>query len=88
MAFSDVALLASDPDFTQRVAACAAIEKVLGDPSAWASGQRWAMAAMPGFGDAYASALASGVERPGWDAAVITDAQILSAVQAISNPGE
>ena len=84
MAYSDQALLSIDQDFTNRLAACAAVEVTLGDqqPVDWAVRNRWAIAAAPGFADAYASALASGVERPGNDPAVISDAQILSAVQA------
>jgi hypothetical protein len=43
------------------------------------------MAAQPGFGDAYASALAADppVERPGNDPGVITDGMILGAVQSL-----
>lgn len=87
MAYSDVALLAADYDFQLRVSACIAVETAdqSDAPSApmWAADHAWQMAAQPGFGDAYASALASGVERPGNDPAVISDPQILSAVQAI-----
>lgn len=87
MAYSDIALLAQDYDFQLRVAACYTTE-TLGDPGSgsapgWAADHGWDMAAQPGFGDAYASALASGVERPGNDPSVITDPQILGGVQAI-----
>jgi hypothetical protein len=41
------------------------------------------MAAAPGFADAYASAVAGGVPAPGRDPSVISDAQILSAIQAL-----
>jgi hypothetical protein len=44
------------------------------------------MAAQPGFGDAYAYALANGNPAPGKDDTVITDEQILSAVQSILIP--
>ena len=43
------------------------------------------MAASPGFADAYEYALNTDVERPGNDPAVITDGQILAAVQALVN---
>jgi hypothetical protein len=86
MAYSDVSLLAVDYDFQNRTAACAATEGTSDNPPSWAAEHAWEMASQPGFGDAYASALESGVERPGWDAAVISDAQILSAVQAIAAP--
>lgn len=89
MAYTDLALLAGDTDFSTRVAACVASETVANpdvgyaDPFTWARDHTWKVAAQPGFADAYASALASSNPRPGWDASVITDAQILSAVQAI-----
>lgn len=83
MAFADQALLSQDLDFQQRLTACAAGENI-GDtaPTAWAATFIWNIAAAPGLGDKYASALASGVERPGWDASVISDGDILSAVQS------
>jgi hypothetical protein len=91
MAYYDQALLAQDWDFTQRVASSAAIEIDLGDtqPLAWAAEHIWIIAAAPGFADAYSSAIAGGVENPGRDPAVISDGQILAAVQAIppDNPG-
>lgn len=88
MAYSDVALLANDFDFTQRTAGAIAQEQIdLGDFNAigWASGHNWEMAGQPGFGDAYGYAVLNNVNRPGNDPSVITDAQILSAVQSIVN---
>jgi len=87
VAYSDIALLAEDFDFKQRVAAAYATE-TLDDSSheiapRWAQDHAWETAAQPGFGDAYASALAGNVERPGNDPSVISDEQILAAVQAI-----
>lgn len=86
MAYFDIALLTQDADFAQRVAACYATEGGGIDPASWAAQHAWDIAAQPGFGDAYASALAGGVERPGKDPAVISDAQILSAVQPLLEP--
>lgn len=84
MAYSDQALLAVDSDFHQRISACYAVEgPKTHQPTSWASDHIWWLAAAPGFADAYAYALATGVERPGNDPAVITDPQILSAVQAL-----
>lgn len=86
MAYSDVALLANDFDFTQRTAGAIAQEQIdLGEFNAigWATGHNWEMAGMPGFGDAYGYAVLTGIVRPGNDPAVITDAQILSAIQLI-----
>ena len=50
----------------------------------WAATHVWAVAAAPGFADAYSSALAGGVPTPGRDPAVITDAMLLGAVQALA----
>lgn len=87
MAYYDVALLGADAAFLARVAACYAGEPDTdADPASWAATHSWALASTPGFGDAYASALASGVENPGADASVISDAQILSAVQPLIGP--
>jgi hypothetical protein len=91
VAYYDIAQLSGDADFIARTAAAYATES-LTDPerdnaSNWATLHAWDMAAAPGFGDAYASAIAGNVERPGKDPAVITDAQILSAIQAIMGAG-
>jgi hypothetical protein len=87
MAYHDVFLLTQDFDFLARVTACYAVETLGQDnaenPNAWATVHIWDMAAQPDFGDAYAYALNTGNTEPGKDPAVITDAQILSAVQAI-----
>lgn len=88
MAYSDVAALAADRDFALRTVACVAIETSGQngnpvDPGSWQAQHSWDMAAMPGFGEAYASALAGNVENPGKDQSVISDLQILSAVQSI-----
>jgi hypothetical protein len=81
MAYFDIAQMSADLDLTSRVAACAAQENIP-DPRGWAADNMLTIAASPGWGDAWASAIAGGNESPGRDAAVITDAQILSAVQA------
>jgi hypothetical protein len=88
MAFSDQALLSNDQDFTQRLAACAAVEVELGDeqPLYWAARNVWLIAAAPGFADDYASAIAAGVARPGNDQAVISDDELRAAVQAHNPP--
>lgn len=90
MAYYDTARLKTDTEFLERSAACYATEQdpaaggvYLVDPDLWATRNAWAMASQPGFGDAYASALVAGNEHPGSDPAVITDAQVLSAVQSL-----
>jgi hypothetical protein len=87
MAYSDIALLAVDNDFINRIAACASSEgeKEL-PPDQWANAHRWELAGTPGFGDKYSSAIAGGIARPGNDPAVISDADILSAVQPLLTP--
>jgi hypothetical protein len=85
MAYSDVALLAQDNDFILRTRACVS-EEGEADPITWSNDHQWQMAGAPGFGDAYASAIASGVPRPGNDPSVISDPQILSAVQFLRTP--
>ena len=87
MAYSSVSLLAQDYDFINRVAACAANEvSKTYQPLQWASEHIWWIAAAPGFDEAYQYAIETDVERPGWDPAVITDGQILAAVQALVVP--
>ena len=95
MSYSSQAALSVDPHFTNRVSACAAVEipnsglattpPVPTGPE-WAGRYIWAVAAAPGFADAYEYALNTSVEDPGKDPAVITDAQILAAVQGLLPP--
>jgi hypothetical protein len=82
MAYSDIALLAADNDFANRSAACASTQGI-SPPMEWANNHRWEMAGTPSFGDKYASAIANGIERPGNDPSVISDPDILSAVQSL-----
>ena len=92
MAYADISMLQQDPDFQRRVMACYAVETLSidagPDPASWQAQNSWDMAAQPGFGEAYASALAADppVERPGNDPGVITDGMILSAVQGLIAP--
>lgn len=88
MAYFDQAQLSRDGDFNMRLAAAAQLEIALGEQHAldWAGEHQWEVGASPGFGDAYASAVAAGVERPGADPSVISDAMILSAVQTLFPP--
>jgi hypothetical protein len=85
MAYSDVALLTQDNDFIQRVRACVSSEGEL-EPIEWTEQHIWQMAGMPGFGDKYASAILNGIQRPGNDQSVISDGDILSAVQSLRIP--
>lgn len=97
MGYYDVALLAADQDFASRTTAAYA-QEALGEewwinPPGWQAQHNWQMAAAPGFGDKYAYALAQEPPNPapGKDPSVISDAEILAAVQFIlnaENPGE
>ena len=86
--------IASSPGMRVRVAQCAAQENVPGDPDQWTTDNRRDWASAPGWEDAWASAMASHPDDgdpdtpaydPGRDEAVITDAMILSQVQAMKN---
>lgn len=79
MSYYDGYLLGTDQDFTNRIGFAAETE---GLGFQWGIDHRMSIAAAPGFSDAYASALAGGVPNPGRDQAVISDAQLLSAIQA------
>lgn len=74
-----------------RVTACAAKEGVTDGASQpainvdqWVWDNRWEWASAPGWGAAFEYAELSGNEDPGADPAVITDAMILSQVQAMT----
>lgn len=82
MAYWDISAMSVDADLQRRVQACAAQEQD-GDPYAWTAANMLRLAASPGWADKWASAIAAGVPDPGRDPAVITDGDILSAVQAI-----
>jgi hypothetical protein len=86
MAYSDQALLAQDIDFALRTAAAASTEGLVPvgtQATLWAADHIWRLSAAPGFAADYASALAAGIPRPGNDESVISDAELLSAIQAL-----
>lgn len=82
MSYSTLSQLANDADFLDRVTACAATQGIR-QADKWAEDSRWAMAAQPGFDESYAYAVAFENPSPGMDLSVITDEQILAAVQAL-----
>ena len=82
MGYWDIALMANDSDLQQRVKASAAQEFPGENLDVWLNEHIWQVTASPGWGEAWASAVAGGVANPGRDAGVITDGMILSAVQA------
>jgi len=85
MAYLDVHAMTTNASLHGRLAAAAATEGAPGDPDLWVSTNRYALASAPGWGDAWASAVAGEVEDPGADPGVITDPMILAQVQAILN---
>jgi hypothetical protein len=84
MGYWEQSVLSQDIDFIHRVASCAAVERPAEDALSWAANNSWRVSAAPGFADAYSSALAGGVPNPGRDPSVISDGQILSAVQGLT----
>lgn len=89
MSYLDIAHMTTSVSLQSRLAAAAAQEQGSGAelapdmPEVWASVNRWKLAAAPGWADAWASAEAGNIEDPGADEGVITDAMILSQVQAV-----
>lgn len=89
MSYNSIAALAKDENLRLRVAACISTQSGYEPPA----GQdhplsisdyfRWKLAGSPGWGDAYAYAIANEIENHGKDESVITDAMILSAVQLV-----
>lgn len=79
--------IADDLDMKIRVAQCAAEQgcstDAALDPDLWTYEWRRVWSSSPGWSEAWESALASDNPSPGSDPAVITDAQILSQVQAM-----
>lgn len=83
MSYKTIALMAQDEDLKQRIHAAVAEQGGSFHEVEFApGGGLWKIAASPGWGAAYDSALAGNVERPSWNEGVITDGMILSAVQA------
>jgi hypothetical protein len=85
MSLSAVAEIASSVSLRERIIACAAQEGEP-DPVQWARDHVWAIAASPGWDDNWDYAKASSTPNTNPDIGgrddVITDAAILSAVQA------
>lgn len=79
MGYYDGWLLANDQDYMNRVGFASEQE---GRGFEWGIERRYAIAASPGFAAAYSAAIAAGTESPGRDESVISDLQILAAIQA------
>ena len=87
MSYNHIADAAQDSDLRRRVAACFA-QQTTGteQPEALASVHMWRIAADNDIAAAYAYGVDTNVANPGRDEAVVTDAAILAAVDAIVNP--
>lgn len=89
MSYLDIAHMTTSASLQGRLAAAAAQEQESGAvlspdmPEVWASVNRWKLCAAPGWDAAWASAEAGGDEDPGANEGAITDAMILSQVQAV-----
>jgi hypothetical protein len=81
MSYSSINLCVNDGAFMGRLIACCADEGEE-NPYQVAESLKWDVATADDIEAAYASALAAENPNPGGDEAVITDQQILSAVQA------
>lgn len=86
MGYWDIAQMAADKDLQQRVTACAAQEQDE-NPAQWMADHMMKLAAQPGWDAAWEYAVAANNPAPGRDAAVISDGQILSGVQAVIGAG-
>lgn len=88
MSYASIAAMATSGSLQNRVAACAATQDLGGLPAPqWAAGNLLAIVAQPGWADAWDAAVAA--QNPnvnpdtGYRNDVITDAMILSGVQAV-----
>ena len=84
MSYRTQAVMAQDNYLLLRITACAAGEGI-DTPRRWAGERNWVFSAQPGWDASYAYAIATNVQDPGNSEVVITDGQILSAVQAVVN---
>lgn len=78
-----ISVISDDVFMQRRVAACAAQQGITQDPdpTVWTFERRYTWAAAPGWAQKWDSAVAGGIEQPGADPAVITDADVLAVVQ-------
>ena len=84
MTYNAIAAAAQDHDLRQRVAACFAQETTGPEqPPALAELHMWRIVANGPIADAYSYAVATDVPNPGKDEAVVTDANILAAVEDV-----
>jgi hypothetical protein len=89
MSYNSVAEMAATPSLINRIAAAAATQGIE-NPSGWAGMHMWEFAASPGWGDKWDTARANWSINVNPDIGirtdVITDDDILAAVQEIRQP--
>lgn len=83
MSYSDIADITESTSLRRRLHAAAAQEGKPKPVEVWVSTYIWEIASSPGWAAAWASAVAGDIEDPGADEGVITDAQILAAIQPL-----
>lgn len=92
-AYLAISQIATDQFMNDRVRACAAQQQVP-DPATWTLANQYTWAASPSWGEKWEYALAAHPDdgdpdtpayEPGADPAVITDADILATVQALTD---
>lgn len=79
MSYLTQATLEGDPILARRIFACAAAEGIP-DPMYWVQEHMWRFSTQDGWVDAYTQSVS---DNPGADEEAITDAMVLSAVQAV-----
>ena len=82
MTYATIASITESPSLFRRIKACAAEQKVMKPYQEWVWDHLWDLAAAPGWAAKWASALASDNPDPGADESVITDGDLLAAVQS------
>lgn len=82
MTYNTVAIMARDAGLLGRITAASAVEQA-GDPRWWVEKYCWNVVSAPGWSAKWESAVAANLADPGRSEVVITDGDILSAVQAI-----
>lgn len=87
MTYADDAAMRQDSDLRSRLVSCATQEGI-DTPESWVNEHLGALAASPGWSDKWASGKAVRQHTVGNDPAVISDADILAAVQSLNTASE
>lgn len=82
MSYATIAAITQSSSLYQRLTACVAKEKGILQPGTWVSEHIWKLAATDGWAEKWIEAPEG--DDPGADESIISDADILEAVNAIS----